>query len=239
MAQSRLTNHLKRKAVQNIFFVLIGFVVIVIVAVVFGTKLLVDYSLFIEKVHNNDTTSAATEQNDGFVSPPSLNSLPNATNNSQISVSGNAEKDQTVELYLNDQQVDKTSPDSDGHFNFFSITLHQGQNTLKARTVTSDNKKSDYSNTDTISYLKNPPSLTINQPQDGQGFDKGSSPSVSIQGQTDPGAKITVNDSWAIVDDQGNFNYLYTLKDGDNDIKVVATDDAGNKTTKEFHIHTN
>lgn len=239
MVRSRLSNHLKRKAVQNILFVFVGFIVLVIIAVTFGTKLLVDYSLFIEKVHSNDTSSASTQQDTSFISPPTLNSLPDATNNSQTAVSGNAEKGQTVELFLNDQQVDKTSADSEGHFHFFSITLHQGQNTLKARAITNDNRKSDFSNSDLISYLKNPPTLTINQPQDGQGFDKGSSPSVNIQGQTDPGAKITVNGAWAIVDDQGNFSYLYSLKDGDNDIKVVATDAANNQTTKEFHIHTN
>ncbi|HXT83093.1 MAG TPA: hypothetical protein VN704_02000, partial [Verrucomicrobiae bacterium] len=121
---------------------------------------------------------------------------------------------------------------------FTSVQLHSGQNTIQVKAEEDNKRQSDFSNTDTISYLKNPPNLSISSPQDGQGFSKNSSPSVGINGSTDPGAKITVNGAWAIVDDQGKFNYLYTLKDGDNDIKVVATDNAGNQTTKEFHIHT-
>ena len=84
---------------------------------------------------------------------------------------------------------------------------------------------------------KSAPGLSIDQPQDGQTVSKSSSPTLGIQGKTDIGNNVTVNGFWAIVDDQGNYNYLYTLQNGDNDIKVIATDPEGNQTTKEIHIH--
>jgi len=139
---------------------------------------------------------------------------------------------------LNDQQVDKTVVENDNKFQFPTVTLTHGQNILKVKAVADETKESIYSNTDTVLYLKDPPSLAINKPSDGQGFSKSSSPTISIEGTTDPNVKVIVNGLWAIVDTQGNYNYLYTLQDGDNDIKVVGTDDAGNQTTKEIHIHT-
>jgi len=239
MANSRLRSHLKRKAAQNIFLVIIGFIIILVAAVIFGTKLLVSFSLFLEKFQNNGSpTSSAEQTNDTYIAPPTLNPVVDATNSAQIAVNGFGIKNQTVELYLNNQRVDKTTVSDDNKFQFPTVSLQQGQNTILTRAVTDAGKESTDSNTDTITYLNKPPSLTLTQPQDGQGFNKGSTPTISIEGKTDPGAKVTINDAWAIVDDQGNYNYLYTLKDGDNDIKVVATDAAGNQTTKEIHIHT-
>jgi len=238
MASSRLGNNIKRKAIHNILLVVGGFIVVVVLLVVFGTKLLVGFSLFLEQSQGNSDSSTSDQTNDSYIAPPILNPVVTATDSAQITVSGTAQKDQSVILYVNNQLVDKTSVNSNNNFHFSSVALQSGQNSIKANAETASNKTSGDSNILTISYLKNPPSLSIDKPQDGQGFSKGSSPTVSIEGQTDTGANVTVNGSWAIVDDQGKYNYLYTLKDGDNDIKVVATDQAGNQTTKEIHIHT-
>jgi bacillopeptidase F len=240
MLKSRLKNTTERKAIHNILLVIFGFIIIIGTVVVFGAKLLVGFSLLIEKSQGgNDTNATNAQPNDAsYIAPPTLNPAVDATNSAQIAITGFAQKDQTITLYVNDEIVDKTSVGYNNQFKFESVSLHQGQNAIKAKAGNDHNQKSDFSNTVSITYAKNPPKLTINKPQDGQGFSKGSSPTVSIEGNTDPDAKVTVNDSWAIVDDQGNFTYLYTLKDGDNDIKVVATDSAGNQTTKEFHIHT-
>ena len=237
MIESRAKNNLKKRAYHNIELVIIGGVVLVVILIFFGTKLLIGFSLLAEH-GNSDQTTAKTGNSNQYVAPPSLNPVVDATNSATIAVSGKGAADQTVKLYVNDSLVDDTTVQDDNNFNFPAVHLNDGQNSIKATSVTKDNSKSDYSNELTISYLKNPPQLTISQPQDGQGFDKNGGP-VSIQGQTDPGASVTINDFTAIVDDQGKFSYLYNLKDGDNDIKVVATDQANNKTTKEFHIHPN
>jgi len=237
MANSRLKTNIKRQAIHNVILVTLGFVVLIVIFIVFGSYLITSFSLFVEKSQGNNDTTSASEQSDTFVAPPTLNPVANATNKPQITVSGYGQKNQTITLYVNNHIMDKTDVGENNQFHFSSVELQTGQNTIKVK-AQSGNKQSDFSNIDTISYLKNPPKLTIDNPQDGQGFSKSSSPSVGVVGTTDAGAKITVNGSWAIVDDQGKFNYLYTLKDGDNDIKVVSTDNAGNQTTKELHIHT-
>ena len=238
MADSRLKNNIKRKAIHNILLVVGGFILIIVLFVVFGTKLLVGFSLFLEQSQGSNDNSTSDQQGDSYIAPPTLNPAATATNSATITITGFAQKDQSVSLYVNNQLVDKTSVENGNNFHFSSVALQAGQNTIQAKAETDNNKESGFSNSITVSYLKTPPSLSIDQPQDGQGFSKDSSPTVSIEGQTDTGANVTVNGSWAIVDDQGKYNYLYTLKDGDNDIKVVATDQAGNQTTKEIHIHT-
>ncbi len=237
MSESRFRSNIKRKAIHNVLLVVFGFIILIVILVVFGTNLLTAFSLFIEKSQDSNATTQTDTQNDSYIAPPSLNPVASATNKPQVDVSGYAQKNLTIVLYVNNQLMDKTSTTDNGQFHFPSVALHAGQNTITVK-AESNNKQSVDSNADTISYLKNPPSLAISQPQDGQGFSKDSSPTVSVQGQTDSSAKVTVNGAWAIVDDLGKYNYLYTLKDGDNDIKVIATDDAGNQTTKEIHIHT-
>jgi bacillopeptidase F len=239
MSSSRLNNNLQKKAIHNIFIWIFGFIVIIALLLIFGNKILVEFSLLTEKVNPNDNASSAQsqQQNASYIAPPTLNPITIATNSAQITISGLAQKNQNVNLYLNNQMIDTTTSDSNGKFSFSSVTLQKGQNTITARAANNDNKESIDSNELNVSYSKSAPSLTITQPQDGQTFTKNTSPTLSIEGKTDQSDQVTVNGAWAIVDDQGNYNYLYTLQNGDNDIKVVATDAEGNQTTKEIHIH--
>ncbi len=236
--ESRLKQHLEKQTGRNILLVVGGLVIIGIVIVVFGTQILIGFSLLLEKMRGNDTTPTVTKEEKSYIAPPILDPAVDATNSAQIVISGSAEKKQTIYLYINDQLVNKTSVRSNNSFNFPDVTLENGQNEIKVKAVTQDRQESSFSQAIHISFLKEEPSLSIDKPQDGQGFNKSSGP-VNIEGQTDPGVQITVNDFVAIVDDQGKFSYLYTLKDGENEIKVVATDDAGNKKTQDLRIHTN
>lgn len=47
-------------------------------------------------------------------------------------------------------------------------------------------------------------------------------PVIRIDGKTEPGATVAVNGDFAAVDSQGNFQYQYTLKDGQNIIEIIA-----------------
>jgi len=238
MATSRLNNNIEKKAVHNIVIGVVGFIIIIALLIILGPKLLVGFSLFAEKIDKNDNNLTTTNQQDNsYVAPPTLNPAATATNSAQIAISGFAQKNQTINLYLNTQMIDTTTADSNGKFNFSSVNLQQGQNAITAKAQDNNNKTSGNSNTITISYSKSAPSLSITQPQDGQTFTKNDSPTLNIQGKTDIGNQVTINGAWAIVDDQGNYSYLYTLQNGDNDLKAIATNPEGNQTTKEIHIH--
>ncbi len=49
-----------------------------------------------------------------------------------------------------------------------------------------------------------------------------SAPVIRIDGKTEPGATVAVNGDFAAVDQEGNFQYQYTLKDGQNIIEIIA-----------------
>lgn len=238
MAQSRLKYNLEKRAYHTIVLAVVGIIAIIVVLVLFGTKILIGFSTLSENFQAKSSPSDSQSKTKTYVAPPQLNPIVDATNSAQIAISGFGEQGQSIHLYRNGELVDKTTVRNDNHFKFPSISLQNGENTIKALAVTADNNKSDYSNEITVNYLSKPPEITINQPHDGQGFDRNAGP-VNIEGQTDPGATVTINGFVAIVDDQGKFSYLYKLQDGDNTITAIAKDAAGNQATTTLHIHPN
>lgn len=50
-----------------------------------------------------------------------------------------------------------------------------------------------------------------------------SAPVVQVDGKTEPGSTIAINGQFAPVDSYGNFQYQYTLKDGQNIIEIIAS----------------
>lgn len=234
MSKSRLKNHLQKKAVQNILLALCGIIVIVALLFTFGTQLLINFSLLIEKLKGTSDTTT-TSEDVSFVSPPTLNPMESYTKNAKITVSGYSLPKQMVKLYVNDELVEKTEVKEDKSFEFKDVSIKPGENDIKAKAVTENDKESNYSTSLKITYIDKPPTLEINSPSDGQTLSKDQGP-YKVTGKTDPGNKVTVNDFWAIVDDEGKFTYTLPLQGGDNTIKIQVTDEADNKVEKEIKV---
>lgn len=230
--RSRLKQNIKKQNTKNLVII---FGILLILAI-FGTKLLIGFSVIIDKIKGDDN-NAEEVQNIDYIAPPTLNPLPDATNKDKIEISGfTTSSGVSVVLYINGKKKDTAKSNNDNVFIFKDIILDKGENEIKAKSITDQKKQSDYSQVVNISYLDKEPNLEIKEPTDGQKFKKDQSP-IRISGTTDPGAKITVNDFWAITSDNGEFYYMYSLKDGGNNLKITSTDQAGNKTTKEININ--
>jgi bacillopeptidase F len=130
--------------------------------------------------------------------------------------------------------IDKKSVDNNGNF-VFDYQLTPGDSLIKVRND-NDNKKSDFSPIVTVSYKNAAPNLTIDSPSDGQKFSNDQR-DITVSGKTDPGVTVTVNGFWAIIDQNNNYSYNLTLINGDNSIKVDATDQAGNKAEKTIKVN--
>ena len=79
-----------------------------------------------------------------------------------------------------------------------------------------------------------PPDLEINQPGENETVYQSN---LEIKGKTESSEiKITVNDRLVVLEKEGEFNYLYELSEGENLIKVIAQDSAGNETEKELAV---
>lgn len=158
-----------------------------------------------------------------------------ATRSSQIKISGVADPKVTIELFQNDDSTGSTLTNESGQFNF-EVSLKKGTNRFQAQAVNDSGAKSDKSIIYQVSLLAQPPKLEVNSPKDG---DTVKDSPINLTGTTDPEVAITVNDRLAIVGGNGNFSYRLNLTNGDNKIKITATDPAGNQTTQEITIKYN
>lgn len=222
---------MEQKTKRNFAISVLGIIAVIFIALKFGVPLLVNLSLFLSGFQNkNDSVNT---QNQTFIAPPVLDSLPQATSSAQVVISGVALSQQNVNLYINDNLVNTSKSEKDGKF-IFEETINPGENIIKAKTTVNE-KESNFSNSVAIVYKSALPSLNITSPSDNQTFPKDQNV-VEIKGITDPDVKVTVNGYWAITDDNGNYSYNLTLQGGENKIKIIAEDIAGNKTEKEIKV---
>lgn len=230
--RSRLSRRLESKTKHSIFLSLFGIVVIIVLIVKFGIPALANASFFL--FHQSDTQDTAQKKGTVFVAPPELDALPTATNSAAMNISGTAQEKQRVNLYINGELIDRMDVQGDKTFLFKDVTLKDGDNFIQTKAV--ENKhESDFSNSYTISFSKKAPSLSIDSPSDKQTFGKDDK-FAAVKGKTDAGNKVTVNDFWAIVNNDGTYSYNLPLHGGDNKITVKATDDANNTTQKDITV---
>jgi hypothetical protein len=168
--------------------------------------------------------------------PPSFGIYADFTNQSTASISGTAEPGATIKLTFDGSEQD-TSVDKDGNFSFKSLNLQSGANTFSAYAIDSAGNISQKTADQQITYNSKPPTLSIDSPADGSSYYGSSQMQVTIQGTTDNGVGITINDRIISVNDSGKFQYSTTLSSGTNQFKVVATDQAGNTTEKDITLN--
>lgn len=228
MSRSRLSHRMEAQSKKRFFLYTAGSVLILFFVLRFGINLLANLALLMGSKDASDTSFQNSSVT--FVAPPILNPLPQATNSAVMKISGTSTVKGAISLYINNQVVDKTQTQDDKSFSFDSVTLTKGDNAIQVKvTDEKSNKESDFSNQVTISYKTDKPKLTVDSPSDNQSFSKDSN-TAPVSGTTDPGDKVTVNGLWAIVSDDGKFSYTIPLQNGNNKLKIIAADDAGNTT---------
>lgn len=170
---------------------------------------------------------ATVAQNDPSFAPntPRLSQNYEATNSAQINIEGATDSKIIVELFQNNNSLGTTIAGEDGTFSF-DINLINGENNFAAQSISSNGKRSPLSATYKIYLLNKPPKLE---------FEIKENPYV-INGTTDPGTNVTVNDHFVFVDSAGAFKYNLNLNPGDNKVTVLARDKAGNETKKEVQV---
>lgn len=229
--KSRLAKKQETRIKKNLFFSLVGIIVILFLLIKFGVPALANFAIFLSGINGSDKDDPKKEVS--FIPSPVLDSNLTATNSAQVIISGRIPGKGSIEIYINDELRDTIDTKKDGSFST-EETLKIGENTIKARTEL-NGKNSGFSNILSITYIKSAPNLTIATPANGQSFKKEENRMV-VSGQTDPGVTVTVNGFWALIDDTNSYSYELPLKDGDNEINITAIDQAGNKTEKTVKV---
>ncbi len=226
--RSRLSRKAVKRNEKTFLISIVGIIILLGFLVKFGIPLLFNMSLFVANIRGS-SSEISKNKTKGFLAAPNFDPTFSATNSASVSLKGNALPKLTIKLYRNDELISDTASKDDGSFSFSDVRLSKGDNVFKAKAIDESKNESDFSPLQTISYKTDAPALSVDAPTDGQTFSKDQN-DIKASGKTDQGVKVTVNDFWAIVDESGNFSYTLHLKNGDNQIKIVATDDAGNKT---------
>lgn len=235
MPYSRLSRLETRKEKRRLILAILGIVGIIALVMIFGVKILVGFSVFVDRLHGNAPTPSPSSS---VILPPTLNSPPEATNTATISVAGQGQPNLSLIVYLNDAQFKKLSVPTDGNFTINDIPLSDGTNTISAKLTDDKGGTSDLSNVVTISYANKPPKLDVTNPSDNSNV-SGDPNTVTVSGSTDDNVTVTINDRLVVIKSDNTFSYGYPLNDGDNILTIVATDAAGNQTkvTRKVTYH--
>lgn len=215
------------------FFSILGIIVVLFLLFKFGISALINFSLFLSG-KGGETNLTNSQNSINFIPSPVLNPIVPATNSAQIIITGISQKDRKIELFLNSRKIDETDTTDNGEFRF-EPTLKKGTNTVSVRAVYKD-KKSDASEKYIVEYKDTAPKLEISSPSDGASFKK-EDKSVEVKGQTDANVTVTVNGFFAVTSENNSFSYVLQLHDGDNEVKILAVDNAGNKSEKTIKVN--
>lgn len=227
MPYSRLSRLEERKDKRRLTLAIGGIIAIIVLVIIFGVKILIGFSVFVDKLKG--ATPTPTAQNQQVLLPPTLDPPFESTNTATISVTGKGQPNLTLIVYLNDAQFKKMSIPTDGNFSINNIPLSDGVNTISAKLSDDKQATSDLSNVVTVTYGNKPPALDVSTPSDNTNV-SGDPNTVIVTGTTDDNVAISINDRLVVIKSDNSFSYNYPLNDGDNILTIVATDTAGNQT---------
>ncbi|NTV30895.1 hypothetical protein HGA91_02865 [candidate division WWE3 bacterium] len=187
---------------------------------------------FLSYTNTNDQTIVddTTQTSGQPIIPPRIDPIPMNLKETSIDIRGWAQEGVEVKLYRNDEVVATLLSDKNGRFEATGITLVSGQNVIYG-TADIGGQLSQPSEKQTIVVDNEKPKLDVSV------SDPNSESKVEVKGTTDPSSTITINDSRAIVQNDGSFSYFYSVQPGENHLKIKAEDLAGNVTEVEKTVN--
>lgn len=231
MLYSRLRRYEDRKFKKRLIWALGGSVALVVFIFIFGLKLLVGFSLLLDRLHGASPTE---KQSQSLILPPILDPLPEATNSATITITGKGDPGMKIVFYIDEEESTNLPVESDGTF-ALTKKLADGEHTVSTKAKNDKDLMSDLSNVITITIKRNKPELTVSNPQDGERI-VGDSNALVVKGKTSSDNTVAINDRLAVVSNDGSFSYIYSLIDGENTLRIVASDPAGNKETVDRRV---
>ncbi len=166
---------------------------------------------------------------------PIVSALPEATNSAKLVIEGFTEAGANVELLLNDQVNKMIVADPNGAF-VFETLLISGQNRVQLRAKDAANNES-LSEVFLVTMDSKPIELVVSSPKDGSEYFGKTNQIIDITGEVDKaGSQVTINNSFVMVDKSGTFLHRFMLTGGENILKIVASDKAGNTVAKSIRL---
>lgn len=210
-------------------FIMVGIVIVSVVSILFfGPQIgtLFGFLSSSRYVQVKDTTPPQA---------PIIYEFPSTTKESTASVKGYAEAGSKVKLFVNGPETQTTVADTTGQFTFFDIQLITGKNTLFAKATDDSNNESEVSKSVYIDIDRDKPSITIDSPKNDSTV-RNLDSRITIKGKLSEEGSLKIEDRMVIVRPDLTFEYLLGVKEGKSEIKLVATDKAGNEKEEKLTV---
>ena len=165
--------------------------------------------------------------------PPTLAVFPSYTNKTSLDITGKTEEGAIVTIYLDSSQKEVLA-NKDGKFTFV-LTLKDGENSFYVKAKDSSGNVSQESQKYVVIFDNKVPLLTITNPSNTSFYGQAQR-QVQIQGETESGVDLTVNDRLVVVDPNGKFTFNTSLVEGENQFVIKAFDEAGNESETEITL---
>lgn len=226
MPVSRYSRIEERRARRRLYLAIAGIVGVFGFLLIFGVRILIGFSLFVDWIRGS---SPQTQQQSTVLLPPVLDPAPEATFSARIKVTGSAQRDTTLIVYLNEKEFKKMTVPKDGIFELEDVPLQEGENVMSAKVSDGSEAMSELSNVLRVTRKSEGPLMEVTSPEDGREI-VGDDNRIIIEGKTEEGVSVTVNGRFVVVNSGGSFRYTMNLAEGETVLEIVATDVAGNKT---------
>ncbi|HCQ30857.1 TPA: hypothetical protein DIU27_00540 [Candidatus Collierbacteria bacterium] len=166
---------------------------------------------------------------------PTLSALPEATNSASLLVEGYTEANASLDILINDKISLTDKAKDDGSFSSIA-TMDADSNRVQVR-ATDESGNVSISEVEIVLLDRKPVEISVSSPKDGTEFFGKNNQVVDIKGEVNKkDAQIIINSSFVVVEKEGVFVHRIQLQNGNNEIRVVASDKAGNSTEKVFSL---
>lgn len=229
---SRLKTYEQKQFRKKLVLYIGAIIIILFLLFSFGIKFIINTSLFVSGLSSNKNNQQPLKKNNDFYGLLNIDDIPSATNSAKIIVSGSSTGFEILEFYINNSKVRELNTLSNSFAEEIG-DLKLGQNEVYLKAKTKDGKKTKETQKFEVLYNNQKPKLDISEPV--SPF-KTSKQDIKIAGSTDKEVYIKINDLPVVVNSEGNFLTNISLKEGDNAVVIVASDNAGNTETKTLTI---
>ncbi|MFC1649159.1 hypothetical protein ACFL2C_00395 [Patescibacteria group bacterium] len=220
----RIQTERKRNQRRGIFLIIIT-IIILVVFFFYGLPTIIKLASFIADFRSSSSPIGLADSTPP--APPSLDQLPDSTKDSSIDINGTSEAGSTVVLFLGND-IEETLTNANGRFSF-TYFLDDGENIISSYAKDSSGNQSGKSRTYVVTYDNSAPDLSITKPINGEKV-YGNDGKITIEGQTEQRASVTINGGFVVVGGEGHFSKILNLNEGVNEIAVKSEDEANNAT---------
>lgn len=218
---------LTRKLFSTLGKILILVIIIILSFTVFAPAFGSIFKIFSKKNTGNELVIKPNT--------PVISQLPTATKEGKVKISGYAQAGTTIKIFVNGPEKGSTVTGNDGIFTIENIELIKGRNTIFAKAIDQKGTESDTTQTYILIYDTEAPKIEVESPKN-DSVVKNLDKRITIKGKVNEKATITINNQIAIVKSDLTFEQVLGVNEGKVEIKIKATDEAGNEKEEIIKI---